>query len=290
MPPGRSTRDVRESILACGRLERLTLGAGLVAFITLQHRRDVGARRDLAAIGIPGHEQADGAIRGLEVFARRAVHGLRGRSAHAIAIEEQHAPIADRRPAAQLDRDALRVVHLLLEARHRLTANALDFLARDGVRRERIDRRDHGLTCRFERLLLRHHREEDEHAGVAQLHLVHGDLRGKPRLDERFVEAPRGHVAQDLGGDLQRHEVLVRAGRHVIAGHEDLHVADATYDDLALAVLRRLDRVVVGELARRPRNRAQVLRDELQRALLLEAAGDDEHGVIRLIVTLVERP
>ena len=85
-------------------------------------------------------------------------------------------------------------------------------------------------------------REEDHHAGVALLQRLHADLRCEPRLDERLVEPARRHVAQHFGRDLQRHEILVRAVRRVIAGHQDLHVADAAHDDLALAVLVRLDR------------------------------------------------
>ena len=120
--------DVRRS-----RIERLAFGADLVAFVALQHRRDVGPRRNLAAIGLAGNEKADRAIRALEILARGALRRLGGRGANAIAIEEHQSPVADRRPAAELDRDGLRVVHLLLEARHRLVANAFDFVGRDRV-------------------------------------------------------------------------------------------------------------------------------------------------------------
>ena len=47
--------------------------------------------------------------------------------AHAVAIEKQHAPIADRRPVAELQSNRLRIVHLQLERRQHFVLRALDF-------------------------------------------------------------------------------------------------------------------------------------------------------------------
>jgi hypothetical protein len=58
----------------------------------------------------------------------------------------------------------------------------------------------------------------------------------------------------------------------------------------ALAVLLRLDRVAVGKHARRLGDCAEQVLDRPEGARLVEPAGDDQHGVVWLIVLFVERP
>ena len=138
---------------------------------------------------------------------------------------------------------------------------------------------------------LRTMREEDHVPGSRSCKRLHADLGREARLDERLVESARRLVGEPLGRELQRHEVRVRAGRHVIRGHEDLDVADAAHGDLALAVLHRLDRCRSSASSRVGlRDRAEVFARSASSALaLVELAGDDEHGVVGLIVLLVER-
>ena len=108
------------------------------------------------------------------------------------------------------------------------------------------------------------------------------------RLDQRLVQAARGRVAQHLGEDVHGGEVGVRARRHVVDGLHELRVADAAERDRALAVLHGLDGVDLLDRARGARDGREVFVDERERLRLVELAGDGEHGVIRLVVVVVE--
>jgi hypothetical protein len=99
------------------RVECLAFGTCLVARVALQHLRDVGPLRNLGSVRLAGDERADGPVRGFQIGERGTLHVGHGRLADAVAVEEHQAPIADRRPIAELHGDRLRVVHLLFEAR-----------------------------------------------------------------------------------------------------------------------------------------------------------------------------
>src|SRR5690606_41892337 len=88
----------------------------------------------------------------------------------------------------------------------------------------------------------------------------------------------------------RRGAAAVLARGRAIAALDRLDVADAADGHLALAVLDRLDRVVRLERARGPRDRAEALRDERERARLVDTARDHEHRVVRLVVLAIERP
>jgi hypothetical protein len=75
----------------------------------------------------------------------------------------------------------------------------------------------------------------------------------------------------------------------VVGEHDDLDIADPAHGDVALAFLDGLDRVARRQHARRLRDRAEVARDQRERFRLVETAGDDEHSVVRLVVSFVER-
>ena len=79
------------------------------------------------------------------------------------------------------------------------------------------------------------------------------------------------------------------AGRDRVVRHDQvLPLADPAQRHEPLAVLRRLHRVGLIEHARRARQLAHRVGDHLQRLRFVDPAGDDQHGVVRLVVLLVE--
>ena len=128
--------------------------------------------------------------------------------------------------------------------------------------------------------------------GLAQLEVAGERVGGQTRLDERLIEAPRGTGGQDVCHHVDGGEVLVRAGRHVIGRHRELDIADAPQGDGPLAVLGGLGGVRPEKLVRaravRPREDTELLGDEFERPIRIEAAGDDEDRIVRLVVLPVE--
>jgi hypothetical protein len=57
----------------------------------------------------------------------------------------------------------------------------------------------------------------------------------------------------------------------------------------AFAILDGFLRIDAGQRARRFGNGAEVFRDQRERRVRLELAGDDQHGIVRLVIQLVER-
>ena len=103
-----------------------------------------------------------------------------------------------------------------------------------------------------------------------------------------LVQPPRRRVAEHQRQHLDGGEVGMRARRHVVGGHQQRRAAAAPQRDLALAVLRRVERVHRRQLARRLRDRAEAVGHPLQHLRRVEFAGDDERGVVGLVVQLVE--
>jgi len=68
-----------------------------------------------------------------------------------------------------------------------------------------------------------------------------------------------------------------------------LRIAGAPDSDSPLAVLRRFDRVVRRQSAVRFRDRPEVFLDKAERFRFVEFSGYQQDGVVRLIVTFVER-
>ena len=120
--------------------------------------------------------------------------------------------------------------------------------------------------------------------------------RSAPKIDaalpvstSALCRRPEGWAVEDLAEDVDRGEVGVRAGRHVVHRVGELHVADAAQDHAALAVLGRLDGVGGPQHPCRLRDGAEGLRDRGERPAGVELAGDDQHRVVGLVVVAVER-
>ena len=147
---------------------------------------------------------------------------------------------------------ALRVVHRALEVGERRVARAIDFLLRERLVLDVVERREHRRARGVERLVLGHRRVEDHGARIPLLERVHADVGREALLDERLVQPARGLV------------VRARSTRAAAARSPDARRAGAWYATMtictsptrrtvtvALAVLHRLDGVACRQHARR---------------------------------------
>ena len=100
---------------------------------------------------------------------------------------------------------------------------------------------------------------------------------------------PPGSMVMILRERADGDGIRMRARNRVIEDADELRVADAAQRDAALAVLHGLFGVEARQRARGLRDRAEALRDPAERLVRIELAGDDEHGVVRLVVRAVER-
>ena len=117
-------------------------------------------------------------------------------------------------------------------------------------------------------------------------------VSGQARLDDILVEPACRLGRQQVGKNLHGGVLGVGAGRDVVRRHGKLEVAYPAQRDGTFAVLGGLGGVrleeLVGPRAVGARDDAELLLDDLDCPCGLEAAGDDEHGVVRLVVLAVE--
>ena len=165
---------------------------------------------------------------------------------------------------------------------------AIDFFGGDRLGLDRVNRRQQRVARVVERRLLADFRENQDHSGFPKLQAAAADVGGFLGVDQRLVKPSRRIVGQDPSGNLQRGEILMRAGRSVVADHDVLYVAHATERHGPLAILGRLDRVGGRQHALRPRNRTEQPRDRLERPGLIELARHNQYRVVRLVVHPIE--
>ena len=108
-------------------------------------------------------------------------------------------------------------------------------------------------------------------------------------LDQALVQAPRRGVAHHDGQHFHGRKVGVRRGRAVVADIEQRRAADAPQGDGALAVLHGVERVELGQLARGLLDHGEVLRHPAQHLVGIELAGNNQRGVVGLVILAVER-
>ena len=209
-------------------------------------------------------------------------------------MQEQQAPIAHSRPFAQLQGDGLGIVEAQVEVRRVLGLGAGDFLF--GRRRldDTVQRIQHGACRRLQIVPLAHARLRQEQARLAELEGERGGRRSQTRLDQVLVEPARGRRAHQAGQHFEGRELLVGTGGDVVGRHSDLDVADATQRDCSLAVLCRFGGVrfeqFVGPAAVGSWDGAELLLYQIDSLLGIEAASDDQHRVVGLVVLPIEAP
>ena len=103
------------------------------------------------------------------------------------------------------------------------------------------------------------------------------------------MQATARGVAEHRRQQRRRGEIGARCRRHVVGDVDQRCAADAAQGDRALAVLRRVEGVGRRDRPRRPRDGAEALRHDLEHPRAVEAAGDDQGRVVRLVVIAIER-
>ena len=129
----------------------------------------------------------------------------------------------------------------------------------------------------------------DHESGVVQLVRAHAGGDGLLVVHQGLVEAAGRHVAQHAASTWMAASSGCERGRHMVHRHDVLGVTHAPQRDRAFAILRRLHGVRLFELALRAGDLAEQLGNPGQRLGGIELAGHGEHGVVGLVILLVER-
>ena len=208
-------------------------------------------------------------------------------------MQEQQPPVAHRRPLAQTPRNSLRVVEGEFDPRQEVGLRAVHFFLGRRRFRHLFQRGEHRFGGSLQRVLLAHLRHRAEHARLLQLKREGRRAGSQTRFHQRLVQPACRLRAEHMRHDLHRGEVFVGPRRHVIHGERELDVSDAAQRDTALAILRGF-RGVGGEQLVRPgpvrtRNAPELVHDHAECVAGIEAAGDDQDRVVRLVVLAVER-
>ena len=207
-------------------------------------------------------------------------------------MQEHEAPIAHRRPFAQLQTDGLRVVEGQFETGGELGLGAVHLFGGGRRFRQAVQGGQHRRLGLGQRILFAHLGAHQHRARFAQLKREHRGGRREAGLHHVFVEAAGGLGVEQVGKHLHCRELLVRTGRHMVDGHQQLRVAHAPQSDRTFAILRGFRRVGgeqgVGAGALGTGDGAEGFFDHGHRALLVETAGHHQHGVVRLVVLAVE--
>ena len=272
----------RIEVLRCAALR-----FDLVAFHQLlrtRRRRYLGALRLLFR-----HEDADDAIVALEVARSRRRHLFGSHVRLRIAVLEKQAPVAERNRLRQSKADLLRIVQHFLDLVGFAAAHALYLVACRRRLMEIFDRRDQSIAHRLERSSRFDDGADHLQSRRKSAHPKAEDLRRLAALDQLLVQASVRRIGQDVGRERQRIAVGMQRAGHLVRHRDDLDIAAAPHAKAALAILGRLDGPELRQLARGFRDRAKRMRDPAQRLRRIEFAGDQQHGIIRLIVGAVER-
>ncbi len=118
---------------------------------------------------------------------------------------------------------------------------------------------------------------------------VRSDDRGSPLCLYKFlVQPPAGLRNENVRQHRDRRRFRVRSRWDVVHCPGPANFANASDRDESLALLRGLFCVGVGQFSRGARYRAKVLDDVLLRRSLVKLPGNDQHGVVWLVVLAVE--
>jgi hypothetical protein len=259
------------------------------AVVILEALGGGGRGGDFGAIGRGGGDEfAEGAVGGFEVGAGDAGDVGGGDPGDLVALEVEEAPVAVACRAAEAEGHGLRVGLRELEVLEDSGLGAVDFVLRGRIGGESFDGLEQGLLGGVDGLIGRELHDGERSAGVVFIVGAHGGGDGLLGIDERLVEAAGLRRAEDLGHDVERRHVGMERGGNVVRRHDALHAPDAAENDGALAFLGGFDGVGRGELALRTRQGAHGGGHCGEGLRLVELAGDDEVGVIGLVVLLVE--
>ncbi len=283
-------QDLRAPVdVVLGRVEGLGPVRRGLRLEALHGLRRGGRWRDRGALRVlGGNEEARGAVVAPEVGLRRARHVLGGDPVEVLLRLEEEPPVAQRDVVRELHAEGLGIGERLVDLIAEGEAHAVHLLLRG---RRVAEVLDHALERRargLDRLPLLHDGAEDHEPRVVPGERVAEDLGGEALLDDLLVQPARGHVAEDEAGEVDVVGLVGEARGDVVRLGNDLDVALAAHLHLARAVLRRLDRPEHGAVEVRLRDAPERLRDERERLLRVELAGDEQHRVVGLVVHVVE--
>ena len=255
-----------------------------------------------------GYERPQRAIVVVQIRSRRLAHPFGGHRADALGEIVVEAPAADRFELAETLREAERSVAGERALHVDLRLRALDFHGVGALVRKRFQ---HAFDLAAHLLRgdagpdVRDHLKE---SGIARTPVPRRRFEREPRVDERAREAARATAAEHarehvervrvvLGGrrggarrEIARreHRSLAERGGRVERERDDRRVAGPLHHHAALAGLRRLFGVHVGNRVRGAWQRAEGPLDRRERSLRIEIADDERGRVVRMIERVVE--
>ncbi len=229
------------------------------------------------------------AVGGQQARLRHAVHVLQLQGLDAIAQQEQQAPVAAGHGFAQGVAHRLGVGVLLLPAVEPTGARAVQLgLGEGGVFQaldhfQQLDGQGLGVAARLGVSA------QQQRAGLSQRGGKGAHAAGGFQLlHQALVQAAGRGLGHQQGDQLDCCVVGVRHRGDVVPGRGAGRATAASHGDAALAVLHRVDGVKRRQHAPGLGNGAEALLDPSQGLSGIELAADDQRGVVRLVVQLVE--
>ena len=270
-------------------IEDLALLNGRAAFVILEACSRIRRGWYLGAIGSSGRNKlAQRAVGGFQVSLGHARHVGRSDFAYLVAMEEESPPVAVARISAQHDGDGLGIRQGEFNVLQDAGLGAVNLLLGGRIACEVFHRLQQDLLGLVDGLIRLELSECQRYRWIVIILGVHAGGYGLFRVHQLLVQPSRLRSAQYLRHHFQRRHIRMQGGRNMIGRHDHLDIAHPAQQNGALSFLRRLHRVGLGEHALRPGQGADGLRHHGQRFRFIELSGDDQVGVVGLVVFLVE--
>ena len=205
-----------------------------------------------------------------------------------VTVQEEQPPVAHRHAFAERDAHRFRVGEGLVPGFQPFDFRAVELFLRDRLLGHRFDRRQQFVARRVHILLRPELRAEQRKAGLSQPLCERIGGGSQTLFGQPLVQTPAGRVAHDGAQQIDRGEVRVCSGRHVVGRIEHRHAAGAAQGDAAFTVLHRVQRVLHRQHAGRLLDHAEGLRDPRQRLRRRELARHDQRRVVRLVIQVIE--
>ena len=270
-------------------VEGLDLRHGGFATVILQQGGHVHPRRGGRALRRRrGQVHGHGAVVGAQPLAGHALHVGQGHAAQLVALQKVQPPVALGDGAGELHANNLGIGEALVPGIQPLRAGAFQLFGGDGFGGQRLH---HGqdLGARAVHVLARRQRRaQEQRAGFGQGPGRAEGRRGELLFHQPLVQSPARRVAQHLRQQHGGGKVGVGPRWHVVAHKDEGRAAHAAQGQAALAVLRRVQRVGAGQHPLGLGERAEGLRHPGEHPGRIKTPGNDERGVVGLVVQAVE--
>ena len=240
---------------------------------------------------------AHGAVGGDEIGAGHAAHVLQGHGLHPVALGEQQTPVAQRNRFAQRQAQGFRLAQAAPQALQYLVSGQAELrlgqleiwrrqpfqgLGQRGKRRG-CSRGLFSRTGRFGGQRCAGHQK----AGLLQSGCPR-PLGNRQALAHQALRQQALVTPQRLGQHAHCGKVPAAAGHHVVQHGDAGCATDALQAYLALALLRRLQRIGGRDRFHGPGHRAEHLGNAAQYRARVELAAHHEHGIVGAVVLAVK--